>query len=204
MARYDKYDPISGGIRATIAANYPDALLGVPMGVGFNSSGQLVVGSGQTGIIGVLVVTQKPGRVGPQREIGVVDVMKRGCITDFGPSSATPGVAFGTAGTAYYSDVLGNISATPGVGSVYVGHTVEPDRLEVAVLPVPLVAGQEEVATVSAWSATHAYAAGTYATVTGGVLEVTTAGTSGASAPTAPATVGGTVTDGSVTWTRVQ
>lgn len=111
MARYDKYDPINGGFRATIAADYPDSLLGAIVGVGMNSAGQLVVGAGQTGIIGVLVLTQKPGRVGPQREVSVVDVMQMGCVTDFGPTSGTPGVNYGAAGTPYYSDSAGNISS---------------------------------------------------------------------------------------------
>lgn len=52
------------------------------------------------------------------------------------------------------------------------------------------------------WAATTAYAAGDYVIRTSKVLECTTAGTSGASAPTAPGAVGGTVTDGSVAWTR--
>ena len=37
----------------------------------------------------------------------------------------------------------------------------------------------------------------------GAVLEVTTAGTSGASAPTAPGSVGGNVANGTVTFTRI-
>lgn len=140
MARYDKYDPITGGFRVAVAADFPDANLGKLYGVGLDSTGKLVIGSGQTGIIGVLVVTQKPGRVGPTKEVSVLDVMRQGCITDFGPTSGVPGQDFGVAGTAYYSDAAGNISSTWAAGSFYVGTTVEPDRLEVNVNPVPAAA----------------------------------------------------------------
>lgn len=55
-----------------------------------------------------------------------------------------------------------------------------------------------------AWVATTAYAVGDHVTLTGGeILEATVAGTSGATEPTAPATVGDTVVDGDVTWERV-
>ncbi|HEY1177855.1 MAG TPA: hypothetical protein VGF17_16995 [Phytomonospora sp.] len=54
-----------------------------------------------------------------------------------------------------------------------------------------------------AWTATTAYALGSKVRLSGGdVLEATTAGTSSSTEPTAPGTVGGTVTDGTVTWTR--
>jgi hypothetical protein len=114
MARYDKYDPINGGFRAAVAVDFPDGDLGAAWGYGINSAGQCVKGAGQTGVIGVLVVTQKPGRVGPQREITTVDIMQVGCITDFGPSTYgnVPGVNFGNAGTNYYSDANGFISAS--------------------------------------------------------------------------------------------
>lgn len=53
------------------------------------------------------------------------------------------------------------------------------------------------------WTATTAYKLGQTITVGGKILYVTTAGTSASTSPTAPAAVGGTVVDGSVTWTRL-
>jgi hypothetical protein len=147
MARYDKYDPIANGFRAAIYQDFPDANLGKVYGVGLNASGQVVIGSGQSGIIGLLVITQKPGRVGPLKEVPVIDVMRKGCITDFGPTAGNPGVDFGVAGTPYFSDASGIITATPADGSFYVGTTVEPDRLEANVLPLALVKGMFGLAT---------------------------------------------------------
>ena len=54
-----------------------------------------------------------------------------------------------------------------------------------------------------AWVAATAYAEGVYAKLSGGArLQATEGGTSGATAPTAPA-VGATVTDGTVIWKRI-
>lgn len=54
------------------------------------------------------------------------------------------------------------------------------------------------------WTATTAYTLGTSVELSGGQeLQVTVAGTSAASQPTAPA-VGATVTDGTVTWRRTE
>lgn len=53
------------------------------------------------------------------------------------------------------------------------------------------------------WAASTAYSLGDFVTLsTGETLEATTAGTSGTAEPVAPSTVGGTVVDGGVTWTR--
>lgn len=60
------------------------------------------------------------------------------------------------------------------------------------------------VSSVAAWAASTAYSLGAVRTPTapnGYVYTVTTAGTSAASQPTWPTTIGATVTDGGVTWT---
>jgi hypothetical protein len=58
--------------------------------------------------------------------------------------------------------------------------------------------------TSATWAATTAYAIGDRVKIAAGeFLEATTAGTSGATAPTTPAALDGTVADGSVTWKRI-
>lgn len=124
MARYDKYDPKVGGYRAPLAADFdPDDLEKV-VAVGHDASGRVVVGAGQSGVKGVLVLTKA-------RKAGeIVDVMTSGEIVDFGPTSGTPGTDHGAAGTSYYADTItGAVSDTGGEDSVYVGHTVEGQRL---------------------------------------------------------------------------
>lgn len=57
--------------------------------------------------------------------------------------------------------------------------------------------------TYTAWAATTAYTLGQLRSLSTGIVKVTTAGTSGGTAPTLPTSVGLTVTDGSVVWTRI-
>lgn len=59
--------------------------------------------------------------------------------------------------------------------------------------------------TAPAWAATSSYALNATIALTtggGGVVKATTAGTTGSTQPTLPGAVGGTVTDGTVVWTR--
>lgn len=125
MARYDKYDPKVGGFRAPLAADYSSSDVNKIFGVGLNSSGQVVKGAGQTGVIGVLVLTMA-------RKAGeIVDVMTSGEVVEFGPSdtSDVPGEDFGVAGTVYYSATNGKVTSSGATGSLRVGHTVEGKRL---------------------------------------------------------------------------
>jgi len=80
LARYDKYDPKSGGFRAKLFADQLKTSAGNPIGVGLNSTGRVVVGAGQTGIVGVIATT-KDMKAGD-----VVDVMTAGeCVECISP-----------------------------------------------------------------------------------------------------------------------
>lgn len=124
MARYDKVDPISGSTRAPLAANTNahDGVIGggtAPIGVGLDTSGRVVAGAGNTGIIGVLCLPSN------KKAGDVVDVMRAGEIVEIG----------GTAGTTYTANTTtGAITnAAASATQIKVGHTVEAGRLVVNV-----------------------------------------------------------------------
>ena len=140
-ARYDKYEPISGGFRAALAADLTFDAAGHfgPKVVSLNASGAVVVGTaGQSGGVGVLVkniplypnLGNIPGAINAGVPIGgkatnVVDIMTHGEIV---------GCVGLVAGTTYYSDAAGVLTATApvaGTNACLVGHTVEADRLVV-------------------------------------------------------------------------
>lgn len=130
MSRYDKYDPYVGGFRAPIfaAINFDDAF--TAYAVGLDSAGRVVLGAGQTGIVGVLIAhnAKKAG--------DIVDVMTSGEIVEF---TITAGTA-GAAGTVYWGDPDdGNIVATA-TGNVRLGFTSEATRLIVRAHPLDAIA----------------------------------------------------------------
>lgn len=145
MARYDKYDPISGGSRAKLNAALALTNGGIgPIAVSLNAAGRVVPGTaGQSGLFGVLVKNVARGPVGnwgtslqggtpnPNAPIGamagdVVDIMHFGDIVDL-DKTAFP------AGTKFYARTDGTISATSAIGAIPIGWTVEAGRLVVRV-----------------------------------------------------------------------
>lgn len=116
--RYDKYEPKAGGFRAPLASD-TDAE-DTPVGVGLNSSGQVVPGAGNTGVIGVLGLTKN------KRAGDIVDVMTSGEIVEFDVEGGA------TEGTVYFADDTdGELSDTGGEDAIGVGYTVEASRLVV-------------------------------------------------------------------------
>ena len=115
--RYDKYNPVGGGFRALLAANWTGS--DDPFGVGLDVDGHVVVGAGVTGVLGTMIKT-RDALAGQ-----VVDVMMHGEIVEFDGDPATLYYAHATTGV---------ISDTE---SLYVvGFTVEETRL---VVNIPLV-----------------------------------------------------------------
>lgn len=128
MSRYDKYDNLSGGFRAPLldATNdgEGDSLIPIDtvVGVGLDSSGRVVIGAGDTGVKGVVVVTRV------MNAGDIVDVMTSGEIVEFG----------GNPGTVYYA--ASDDGEVDDSGDVAIGYTVEGDRLVVR-LPADVSSG---------------------------------------------------------------
>lgn len=124
MARIDKYDPISGGFRAPLAADWAGPLA-TPVGVGLDANGRVVPGAGSTGVLAVVVVDGQLSPTGDRTNNKFagdpVDCMTDGEIVD------CTGLA---AGTVQNSAADGTVSAAAGTR---VGHTVEAQRLVVRV-----------------------------------------------------------------------
>ena len=123
MARYDKYDPISGGFRAPLAAAWGSSDVGKPTAVTLDGNGRVVKVAAVDTAEGVLVIDS------PKAAGDIVDVMTAGEIV---------GVAL-AAGTVYYSAANSTLATTApaaGANMVKIGRTVEADRLVVRVQKV--------------------------------------------------------------------
>lgn len=122
-AHYDKYDPISGGFRAPLAAAVTGGNVNQVRAVSLDANGRVVLGTaGASGFVGVIVAHKAMG-VGD-----IVDVMTAGEIVD------VPGLA---AGTVYFASAAGapeTAAPAAGANKGRIGHTVEADRLVVRAL----------------------------------------------------------------------
>lgn len=116
MARYDKYEPLTGGFRAPLNANWLLADLNKVVAVSLNASGKIIKGTaGQSGFVGVVCLTKV------LNANDIVDVMQDGEIVEL------TGLA---AGTSYWAVASGEgVTATQATGLRKVGWTVEATRL---------------------------------------------------------------------------
>lgn len=129
MARYDKYDPVSGGFRAPLAADYSSGNLEKVWGVGLDSSGRVVHGAGTTGVLGILVLTKV-------RKAGeIVDVMTHGEVVEFATGEGDAAAAGKVIYAAEDDGKVSSNTSAPAAGdnACRVGHTVEATRLVVRV-----------------------------------------------------------------------
>lgn len=135
--RWDKYDGYIGNYRGPLAA---DIVLSTQankvLATGVNSSGAVTIGAGQTGVHGVVIIPVGVDMYGNLLDGGVntqagdlADVGKHGEITNFKPSQPSGTAPDAAAGTNYYGHPDGAVLPSTGPGAVYVGHTVEADRL---------------------------------------------------------------------------
>jgi len=106
MPRYDKYEPKGGGFRAPLAEDYTER--DTLHGVGLDSDGHVVVGAGETGIIGVMALPRT------LKATQIADVMTDGDIVDvegvFNPGDVVTAAASG--------------ELSSGGAGVHVGHVV--------------------------------------------------------------------------------
>jgi hypothetical protein len=133
--RYDKYDPISGGFRAKLAADLTfdaEGSSGVK-GVSLDTNGRVVVGTAaQSGLVGVMLknvplypsLGSVAGGVNASVPVGgkagqAVDIMTAGEIVD------VPGL---TAGNEVYVTPAGVLTHTA-TANFRIGFTVEATRL---------------------------------------------------------------------------
>lgn len=125
MARIDKTNSAVGIFRAPLAADYAGSE--TPVGVGLDVNGRVVIGAGQSGIVGLLVrppqnpqVPLMPYKAGKQ-----VDILTTGELVEFA----------GAAGTRYTVNTTTGVvsSAAASATQIPVGWTVEATRLVVRV-----------------------------------------------------------------------
>ena len=121
MARYDKYDGVTGGYRGTAAADADPADFGIPLGASSDANGRTVVGApGNSGFTGVVIVDKTKRKAGDR-----LDIMTHGEIV-YDSDDVAPDL---TAGTTYYLDANGAL--TTAESRYHVGHTEEAWRLVV-------------------------------------------------------------------------
>jgi len=121
MPRFDKYDPYDGGFRAPVAAAVTPANGFVAYGVGLDTSGRVVLGAGNTGVVGLFIAH------GAKNIGDVVDVMTDGEVVEG---------AF-TAGTVYYANAttgaLETAAPAAGANKTRIGFSTSTTRLVVRV-----------------------------------------------------------------------
>jgi len=130
MARFDKYDPVSGGFRARLGFAPSAGEVGDVIAVNLNGSGQVIKAASADLCEGVIVLSSL-------LSLGdVVDVMTHGEIVDITASDNVTGAAAGAVAFAGASGAVGVTAPGTGANSTRIGRFVEAWRLIVRVQKV--------------------------------------------------------------------
>lgn len=129
MARFDKYNPVSGGFRARLGFAVASSDVGDVIGVLIDGSG-LVQKAGVATTEAVIC----PSSVMASGE--VVDCMTSGEIVDVGANNNVTGFALGAKAYAAAAGAIGVTAPGAGVNGTYIGTFVEAWRLVVRVQKV--------------------------------------------------------------------
>lgn len=126
MARFDKYDPLSGGFRARLGFAPSAGEVGDVIGVYIDGSG-LVQKGGVANTEGVICLSSLLNQNDP------VDVMTDGEIVDVATGDNVTGFALGAKAYAAAAGAIGVTAPGSGVNGVSIGTFVEAWRLIVRV-----------------------------------------------------------------------
>jgi hypothetical protein len=134
VSRYDKYDPMVGGFRAPLNANWgytsgsPDrnhADLRTIFAMGVNSSGKVLkFDNATTKFCGVMILTM------PKAAGDIVDIMTSGEIVEMADAEIKAADTLGS-GTMLFADtsVTTGLLTTTAAAMIPVGFTIETQRL---------------------------------------------------------------------------
>lgn len=129
MARFDKYNPVSGGFRARLGFAPVATDVGDVIPVSINGNGEAIKGTA-TLCDGVICLSSLLSQG------DVTDVMTAGEIVDVGASDNITGAAAGALVFSAAAGAIGTTAPGAGVNGVRIGRFIEAWRLVVRVVPV--------------------------------------------------------------------
>jgi len=127
MARFDKYDPVSGGFRARLGWAPVAAEVGDVIAVVINGSGLAIKTTDAITCDGVVCLSSLNSLN------DVVDVMTSGEIVDVGANDNVTGAAIGARVFSATGGAIGTTAPAAGVNGTRIGRFIEAWRLVVRV-----------------------------------------------------------------------
>lgn len=127
MARFDKYNPVSGGFRAKLGFQPTAGEIGDVIAVSISGTGTVIKAAAATDVVEGVIVLSSLLNLGD-----VVDVMTSGEVVDV--SAANDNVTGAAAGAIAYAGAAGAVGVTApaaGINGTKIGRFIEAWRLVV-------------------------------------------------------------------------